>query len=83
MLYRLSHSAHRERFILKGGFLLSLWLGDTYRPTRDVDFHSQGEPSLERLVATFREICSLPDEEGGVVFDPASVQGEQIREDGV
>ena len=37
LLYRLSRSAHRERFVLKGALLLLVWLGETIRPTRDAD----------------------------------------------
>ena len=31
LLYRLSRSAHRERFVLKGALLLLVWLGETIR----------------------------------------------------
>lgn len=33
-LYRLSKSAHGERFILKGAALLVVWLGEPSRATR-------------------------------------------------
>jgi nucleotidyltransferase AbiEii toxin of type IV toxin-antitoxin system len=37
LLYRLSRSSHAERFVLKGALLLLVWLGETIRPTRQVD----------------------------------------------
>ena len=35
LLYRLSVSAHRDRFILKGAMLFVTWVADPFRPTRD------------------------------------------------
>ena len=37
-LYRLARSKHRDSLILKGAYLLKLWLGLDSRPTRDIDF---------------------------------------------
>ena len=37
LLYRLSQSPHAGRFVLKGGMMLLVWLGEAIRPTRDVD----------------------------------------------
>ena len=37
LLYRLSVSADRDRFILKGALLLVTWVPDPFRPTRDLD----------------------------------------------
>ena len=36
-LYRLSCSPYAERFVLKGGLLILVWLGEALRPTRDAD----------------------------------------------
>ena len=36
-LYRLSESAHAERFLLKGGLMLVAWRSLWVRPTMDVD----------------------------------------------
>lgn len=38
LLYRLSQTNHRDRFILKGAMLLTKWFEDPLRPTRDLDF---------------------------------------------
>jgi hypothetical protein len=36
LLYRLSLSAHRNRFVLKGAMLVTTWFEDPHRPTRDL-----------------------------------------------
>ncbi len=38
LMYRLSISEHRDSFVLKGGMLVTLWIGDENRVTRDADF---------------------------------------------
>lgn len=38
MIYRLSISAERDRFLLKGALLFDLWFDVPHRPTHDVDF---------------------------------------------
>lgn len=38
LIYRLSVSAHRDRFVLKGGMLVTLWTKDRGRFTLDIDF---------------------------------------------
>jgi Nucleotidyl transferase AbiEii toxin, Type IV TA system len=37
LLYRLGASPARERCVLKGASLLTVWMPDPYRATRDVD----------------------------------------------
>jgi hypothetical protein len=53
--YRLSISAHRERFPLKGALLFDLWFDEPHRPTRDADFLGCGPAVLPTMEATFRE----------------------------
>jgi UDP-N-acetyl-D-mannosaminuronic acid transferase (WecB/TagA/CpsF family) len=36
-LYRLCQSPHRERFVLKGAMLFTLWSEEPHRRTRDLD----------------------------------------------
>jgi len=38
LMYRLSLSGHRDSFVLKGGMLVTIWIGDEHRVTRDADF---------------------------------------------
>ena len=60
LLYRLSLSPLRDQFILKGGLLVTLWLEDDNRVTRDADFLAFGDASAERLIADFGAIIPLP-----------------------
>ncbi len=80
-LYRLSRSQHAERFVLKGALLLLAWLGETLRPTRDVDLLGFGELTDGELLAIFREVCGVVVEPDATIFDAASVKVAAIRED--
>jgi predicted nucleotidyltransferase component of viral defense system len=82
LIYRLSVSAHRNRFILKGGMLVSLWTSDEARFTRDVDFLGFGDPDVEALKAAFAEILGIETADG-LVFDVGILTASNIREDGV
>ena len=79
LLYRLSVSEHRERFILKGAMLFVLWKGSPHRQTRDVDFLGYGSAEPAVVAETFRNLCKQPVVDDGVVFEPESVAVEGIR----
>ncbi len=79
LLYRLSRSPHARRFVLKGGLLLLVWLGETIRPTRDADLLGLGEITEESLERIFTEVCNLPVEPDGVEFIPSSIRVVPIR----
>jgi nucleotidyltransferase AbiEii toxin of type IV toxin-antitoxin system len=44
LLYRLSVSAHKDRFVLKGALLVTTWFDNPHRPTRDLDFLGSESP---------------------------------------
>ncbi|BEV47156.1 nucleotidyl transferase AbiEii/AbiGii toxin family protein [Afipia carboxidovorans] len=81
LLYRLSLSPHRDRFILKGAMLFVTWVADPFRPTRDLDFLGYGENSPEAIGEVFQEICGQPVDDDGVVFDIGAITAVPIRED--
>ncbi|MFH3479059.1 nucleotidyl transferase AbiEii/AbiGii toxin family protein [Xanthobacter variabilis] len=81
LLYRLSQSPHRDRFVLKGAMLFVTWVEDPFRPTRDLDFLGYGESSPEAIGGTFREICGQPVDDDGVEFDIGAITAVPIRED--
>ena len=81
LLYRLSCSDHKNQFVIKGAMLFRLWADLPHRPTRDLDLLGKGDSSLEALAGVFREICTLPVEDDGLSFDPASVTAGPIKED--
>lgn len=80
LLYRLSQTKHRDRFILKGAMLLTKWFEDPLRPTQDLDLLGIGDDDPKEMVNTFKEICSVPFNDG-VVFDVDSVEIDRIREE--
>ncbi len=83
LLYRLSKSAHRDQFVIKGAMLFSVWNEVPHRPTRDLDLLSFGASDISRLEETFREIVNAEVEPDGLEFFAESVRGEHIKEDQV
>ncbi|MGH7503936.1 MAG: nucleotidyl transferase AbiEii/AbiGii toxin family protein [Longimicrobiales bacterium] len=83
LLYRLTRSPHADRFVLKGALLLLVWLGETIRPTRDADLLGFGELDADTLAlalaSLFAEVCVIPVEPDGLVFDTASICVAAIR----
>ena len=80
LLFRLAESGHRDQFVLKGATLFEIWHGAVSRATRDVDLLGSGEPAVERMQATFRELCVLDVEPDGLQFLDESVRAERIRD---
>ena len=80
LLYRLSVSAHAPNFLLKGALLFHLWYGQPHRPTRDADLLGFGPDDIPTLVGVFRSISSIAVDDG-IVLDPESVAGTEIRKD--
>lgn len=79
LLYRLSMSAHRDRFILKGGMLVTVWVANDNRVTRDADFLGHGDADPDRLIADFGEIMAI-DSDDGLAFDIDALAATVIRE---
>ena len=79
-LYRLSQSAHKDSFVLKGAMLLLAWDGQMHRPTRDLDLLGFGSPDIPGVTQRIREICSLV-EADGILFDLVGIEGTRIKED--
>ena len=78
-LYRLSRSAHADRFVLKGALLMLAWMGDTLRPTRDADLLGFGDLSDEALTRIFVDVCNIDVEPDAIVFLADMVCVEPIR----
>ncbi len=81
LLYRLSQSCYRDRFVLKGAMLFVLWTDQPHRPTRDVDFLAFGDSSEANLQEIFRELCSIPVEDDGLTLMANSVQVDVVRDE--
>lgn len=79
LLYRLSISPHRDHFVLKGGMLVTVWIEDENRTTRDLDFLGYGDDDPETLLATFSEVMNI-DAPDGLLFDTKAFTATAIRE---
>ncbi len=80
LLYRLSISDLRDRFILKGGMLVTLWIEGGNRETRDADFLGYGDANPEKLKAAFADIMAIGADDG-LVFDIKDLTAAPIREE--
>ncbi|MBI3312933.1 MAG: nucleotidyl transferase AbiEii/AbiGii toxin family protein [Candidatus Omnitrophica bacterium] len=80
-LYRLSKSEHRQRFILKGALMFTVWDVQSRRTTVDIDFLAYADNAIPKMENIIREVCETEVVPDGVVFDPKSVKGEKIKED--
>ena len=80
-LYRLSQSLHKKKFILKGALTLIAWRVPATRPTMDIDFLGITDNRVEAIVAIVKDICRQDVEPDGLLFDPDSVEGEDIVND--
>ena len=80
-LYRLSQSAHADRFILKGALMLRVWRSPELRPTMDIDMLGRTSNKEADIIAQIRDILSMDVEADGLVFDADSIQAERITED--
>lgn len=79
-LYRLSRSHHADKFVLKGAMLTAVWMGESHRPTRDLDLLGFGDSETEALGTTIREICLQKVDKDGIEYEADSVEIEGIRE---
>lgn len=80
MLYRLSLSPQAHRFILKGATMFRYWLPDIHRPTMDVDLLGKGFKEVDEVVAVFADALHATVDDDGLVFIPATLRGNMIRE---
>jgi hypothetical protein len=78
-LYRLSVSARRERFVLKGAMLLRLWSDRPYRATLDLDLLRRGDGAFDAIRADLRAIVATPAPPDALDFDVERITMEAIR----
>jgi predicted nucleotidyltransferase component of viral defense system len=80
LLYRLSISRFRDRFVLKGAMLVTTWFHEPHRATRDLDLLGYGDSSADALLTVFRQILATPANDG-VLFDVDALRVDLIREE--
>lgn len=80
LLYRLSVSEFRNRFVLKGAMLFAAWVDDPFRPTGDLDLLGFGDDAAEAVAGSFLAVCAVNTSDDGVEFDGAGLTAATIRE---
>jgi len=81
LLFRLGACGARDRCILKGASLLSVWLHEPYRATRDVDVLLSGDADNTAIRSLLREVCAVVCPEDAIRFDLSGLIVEDIRAD--
>lgn len=80
LLFRLSKTEAAERYVLKGAMLFVTWPEQAFRPTGDLDLLGHGDPSPVAITELFTRICTVEVPDDGIVFQPASLKVEPVRE---
>lgn len=80
-LYRLSKSAHADKFVLKGALMFTVWQAPETRPTMDIDLLGITDNSIDAIAAIAQTICEQDVEHDGLIFDPGSIEVARIVED--
>jgi predicted nucleotidyltransferase component of viral defense system len=79
LLYRLSVSPYKDKFLLKGAFLFTVWFDVIQRPTRDLDLLGFGAQDIAGLEKIFVSLCKIESEDG-LIYLAETVKGGEIRE---
>ena len=79
LLYRLSCSQYRDRFVLKGAALFMAWSRDPHRPTRDLDLLGFGPSDVPTLDATMRAIATTAVVDDGLHFPLEAIRCSPIK----
>ena len=78
-LHRMSLSEYKDKFVIKGGMLISSMVGIDQRSTMDLDACLRNLPLTEDSITTaFEEICRISMDDG-IAFEFVSI--EPIRDD--
>lgn len=80
LLFRLSQTEATDRYVLKGAMLFVTWPEHVFRPTRDLDLLGHGDPDPIAITELFTRICQVDVPDDGIVFDPATLKVEPVRE---
>jgi len=79
-LYCLTQSEYAALFILKGALMLRVWKSPEVRPTMDIDMLAITNNEVSNICIQVAEIIAIETDDG-LVFDPATIRGEIIKED--
>jgi hypothetical protein len=80
-LFRLSRTAHRDRFVLKGALMLPLWGTAIARATRDIDFLGRDALTTDELASVIADCLAVDAPPDAINFDASTIEVAEIRED--
>jgi len=80
-LYRFSQSEYTDRFILKGALMFTAWEVPERRTTLDIDFLARFNNQITAIEKVIKDVCHVSVVADGLIFDPATVIGQKIKED--
>lgn len=80
-LYRISISKYRDKFILKGALLFTVWRQSAIRSTIDIDLLGRVSNEPASIIKLFQGVCDLSVEDDGMRFESSSVIAEPITVD--
>ena len=80
-LSRLSRSKHADKFVLKGGLMLTAWNAPRSRPTKDIDFLARMSNEIDAVANVVRDVCTVVEPSDGLSFEPESIEAVVIKED--
>lgn len=81
LLYRLSQSEYKSRFIIKGATLFRVWQGEPHRATKDLDLLGYGVNEISELIELFKTVCQQQCSADGMEFQAETISGEKIKEE--
>lgn len=82
-LFRLSQSAFRDHFYLKGGVLIYALEGQASRPTLDLDLLARKAGADQiKIKSIFQKVCGMVYDADGVIFDATSITTSEIAKEG-
>lgn len=79
LLYRLSQSEYKNRFIIKGATLFRVWQGEPHRATKDLDLLGYGVNEISELIELFKTVCQQQCSVDGMEFQAETITGEKIK----
>ncbi len=79
LLYRLSKSQVKSMLTLKGALFFLVWNVPNRRTTLDIDFLAKCDNSIEKISGMIKEVCLIPVENDGIIYDPKTVTAAVIK----
>lgn len=81
LLYRISISNFKSKFVLKGANLFYVWTGESARMTKDIDLLGNIVPNIDELHIIMKKICEMDTLFiDGLSFDQNNISIFEIRE---